>query len=119
MGERQGITIGKVLTLQLLIISAITIGFLTAAGRHAALMCLLGGMAAFMPNLYLAARIQRAKDKSAKTVVSSFYKGESGKLVLTAILFYLIFQVPQIQIIPLLAGYMAALSVFWFALIMR
>jgi ATP synthase protein I len=45
--------------------------------------------------------------------------GESGKLLLTAALFILIFKVPNVEILPLFVGYITALSVFWFALIMR
>ena len=119
MSERQGVTVSKVLTLQLLIIAAISAGFAVAGGLQSALSPFLGGVVAFIPNLYFALRIHRAKNQSARKVVNSFYAGESGKLILTALLFFLIFQVPHIQILPLLSGYIAALSVFWFALVMR
>jgi ATP synthase protein I len=45
--------------------------------------------------------------------------GESVKLLLTVGLFILIFQIPRVEILPLMAGYIAALSIFWFALLMR
>ncbi|MGR9114739.1 MAG: ATP synthase subunit I [Gammaproteobacteria bacterium] len=119
MAERHGTTVSKVLTLQVLIITAMSAGFAVASGQQSALSSLLGGAAAFVPNLYFAMRVHRAKHQSARKIVNSFYAGESGKLILTAILFYLIFQVPHIKILPLLSGYIAALSVFWFALVMR
>ena len=119
MAERQGSIVSKVLTLQVLIIAAISAGFTVATGLQSALSPFLGGLAAFVPNLYFALRIHRAKNQSARKIVNSFYAGESGKLILTAILFFLIFQVPHIKILPLLSGYIAALSVFWFALVMR
>jgi ATP synthase protein I len=112
-------TVGKVLTLQILIITIVVAGFAIAGGWRSALSPFLGGLTAFLPNLYFALRIQRTKNNNAKEIVNSFYAGESGKLVLTALLFFLIFQVPQLKILPLLSGYMAALSVFWFALLMR
>jgi ATP synthase protein I len=112
-------TVVRILVLQILIITTVTAGFALLSGLSEALWPLLGGFAAFIPNLYFALRIYSSKGKSARKIVNSFYAGESGKLVLTAILFFLIFQIPHVKILPLLSGYIAALSVFWFALIMR
>lgn len=119
MAERQSATVSKVLALQLIIITAVTLGFTLVTGPQSALSPFLGGVAAFVPNLYFALRIHSAKHQDARKIVNSFYAGESGKLILTAVLFFLIFQVPQIKILPLLSGYIAALSVFWFALVLR
>ena len=55
----------------------------------------------------------------AKKVVRTFYMGESAKLILTAVMFFLVFQWSEVVIIPLMAGFVAALTVFWFALIIR
>jgi ATP synthase protein I len=96
-----------------------TAGFVLAGGWQKALSPALGGMAAFIPNLYFALRIYKSAGQEARKIVRSFYAGESGKLLLTAALFFMIFQIPNIEILPLLAGYIAALSVFWFALLMR
>jgi ATP synthase protein I len=112
-------TVSKILSYQLLIILIIAAGFAFAGGWQKGLSSALGGMAAFIPNLYFAARIVRSSGKPARNIVNSFYVGESGKLLLTAALFIMIFKVPNIEILPLLAGYIAALSVFWFALLMR
>lgn len=94
-------------------------GFAVTGGRISGYSSALGGAAAFIPNLYFAFRMQRASGQEARKIVRAFYAGESGKLILTAALFALIFQIPNIEILPLLAGYLAALSVFWFALLMR
>lgn len=112
-------TVSKILGYQILIILIITVGFTFAGGRLQGLSSALGGVAAFVPNLYFALRIYRSSGKPARKIVNSFYAGESGKLLLTAALFIMIFKVPNIEILPLLAGYIAALSVFWFALLMR
>lgn len=79
----------------------------------------MGGIVAFLPNLYFILWVFRANGQNAKKIVNSFYAGESGKLILTALLFFLVFQLPDIEFLPLLTGYVAALSVFWFALILR
>lgn len=112
-------TVVRILSYQVLIILIVTAGFGVIAGEPQALSAFLGGMAAFIPNLYFALRIHRSAGQEARKIVNSFYAGESGKLLLTAALFIMIFQVSNIQILPLLVSYMAALSVFWFALLMR
>lgn len=119
MTGRKYSTVSKILGYQILIILIVTAGFAFAGGWRQGLSCALGGMAAFVPNLYFALRIHRSSGKPARKIVNSFYAGESGKLLLTAALFIMIFKIPNIEILPLLAGYIAALSVFWFALLMR
>ena len=118
MTSRKCSTVSKILSYQILIILIITAGFAFAGWRQG-ISSALGGMAAFVPNLYLALRIVKSSGQPARKIVNSFYAGEAGKLLLTAALFILIFKVPNIEILPLLAGYIAALSVFWFALLMR
>lgn len=112
-------TVEKILILQAFIIIAISSGFAVVSGLQSAKSPFLGALAAFIPNLYFALHILRASGQDAKKIVNSFYAGESGKLILTAVLFFLIFQIPNINFLTLLLGYIAVLSVFWFALIMR
>ena len=119
MTGRKLSTVSKILSYQVMIILIISAGFAIAGGWHQGLSSALGGIAAFIPNLYFALRIVRSSGKPARNIVNSFYAGESSKLLLTAALFIMIFKVPNIQILPLLTGYIAALSVFWFALLMR
>jgi ATP synthase protein I len=93
--------------------------FFFAAGLDKAKSAILGGTAAFIPNLYFALSLRRVSGQQAKKIVRAFYSAESGKLILTAALFVMIFQVPGLEIWPLIVCYTAALSVFWFALLMR
>ena len=111
--------VSKILGFQILIIIITASGFAFAAGWQKAQFSALGGLAAFFPNLYFALRVYKSAGQDAKKIVNSFYAGESGKLLLTALLFIMIFKIPNIDIIPLLTGYVTALSVFWFALLMR
>jgi len=78
-----------------------------------------GGIAALIPNVYFARKVSQHKGGEAKKVVRSFYAGESGKLIMTAILFAIIFQDPKLDVIAMLTVYMSALTVFWFALLIR
>jgi ATP synthase protein I len=112
-------TVIKIISYQILIIIIMTAGFALTGGRTSALSAVLGGAAAFIPNLYFALRVYKSSGQEARKIVNSFYAGESGKLLLTAALFIMIFQLPNIEILTLLAVYTAALSVFWFALLMR
>jgi ATP synthase protein I len=112
-------TVSKIISFQILLIITMTAGFFLAGGKPYALSAALGGAAAFIPNLYFALRVYRSAGQEARKIVRSFYAGESGKLLLTGALFFMIFQLPNIEILPLLAVYIAALSVFWFALLMR
>jgi ATP synthase protein I len=111
-------TVAKVLAYQFAIILVVSLGF-ALEGWPKALSSAMGGIAAFIPNLYFALRISGAAGQEAGKVLRSFYIGESVKLLLTALLFMLIIQIPNIDILPLLAGFISALSVFWFALLMR
>lgn len=119
MTDRKYSTVSKIISYQILTIIIMTAGFALAGDRSEALSAISGGVAAFIPNLYFALRVHKSAGQEARKIVRSFYAGESGKLLLTAALFFMIFQLPNIEILPLLAVYIAALSVFWFALLMR
>jgi ATP synthase protein I len=47
-----------------------------------------------------------------------FYAGETAKLILTVALFSIVLQIPAVDFLTLLIGYIAVLSVFWFALLL-
>ena len=117
--ERKISTVVKILRLQIIVVLMICLGFYIVGEGSRVLSSFLGGVAAFLPNLYFALRMARVTEQDAQKIVRSFYAGESGKLILTAMLFIMIFQIPTIELLPLLAAYVAALSVFWFALIFR
>ncbi len=119
MTDSKRSTVSRILGYQLLIILLTTAGFAIAGSWQLGLSSALGGVVAFIPNLYFALRVHRTSGLEPRKIVNSFYAGESGKLLLTAALFMMIFQVPNIKILPLLTGYVTALSVFWFALLMR
>jgi ATP synthase protein I len=111
-------TVAKILGCQVLIIAVVSLGFVVG-GWQKAFSSAIGGLAAFIPNLYFALRVAGSAEQDARKILRSFYVGESVKLLLTVALFMLIFQIPSIEILPLMAGYVAALSVFWFALLVQ
>mgnify|MGYP006278797515 CR=1 FL=1 len=114
--ESQFSAVGKILTAQLLVAIALALGVLWQGGWQDAESSLLGSGVALLPNLYFAYKIYLARNQNAQGVVNAFYAGETVKLVLTAALFAMVLQVQGINFLILLAGYIAVLSVFWFAL---
>lgn len=89
-------------------------------GDRAAISALAGGLVAFVPNLVYSLGLGIRDDRrTAKQVARLFFGGEVLKLLLTALLFAAVFQVPNVAILPLMAGFVSALTVFWFALLVR
>jgi ATP synthase protein I len=78
-------------------------------GPVAAKSALLGGLTVVIPNGFLAARLLGGRDSSAKALLRSAWIGEAGKLVLTALLFGVIFAAIRPLSAPaVFAGFIAA-----------
>lgn len=95
---------------------AVVIAYLVG-GMSTARSALLGGLIAFLPNVYLARRVGVAQNKTAQEIVRSFYIGETVKIIVTALLFGLALHVPGVVFAPLIAAFIAALMVFWLGLL--
>lgn len=119
MATGKYLSVKKVLLYQILLILLVTVSYSLVRGFGEARSALIGGCAAFVPNLYFAYKTRMAIGQPAKKILNAFYAAESGKLILTGALFLIIFQIPRLEILPIIIGYMVALSVFWFALLMR
>lgn len=111
-------TVKKILLIQVVVVSSISAVLFYFVGLESSVSCFLGGIIAFLPNCYFAAKMRKMRNEKAKLIVRSFYSGEAKKILLTSALFALAFQYPSVQIIPLMAGFIAVISVFWFALIL-
>ena len=109
-----------VLTAQLTTVSLAGMAAWLAEGMGGARSALLGGMVAFLPNLYFAFRFGiRDPRKTTRQVIRAFYAGEAVKLFITAGLFVLVFQLPDIRFVPLFVSFGLAVGVAWFALLVR
>jgi ATP synthase protein I len=86
-------------------------------GNVAGYSALLGGLIAWLPNLYFAHKAFRFSGaRAAQEIVRSFYAGEAGKLILTFVLFALAFAGVKPLEAPMLFGvYLLTLMVSWFA----
>ncbi|ATG88409.1 ATP synthase subunit I [Methylomonas koyamae] len=109
-------TVRRVLYAQVLMATIVASGFLLMGGWKSAMSPLIGGGVALIPNLYFAYKVYLARYRDASGILKAFYAGETVKLLLTAALFAMVLQIPWINFLTLLVGYIAVLSVFWFAL---
>ena len=81
-----------VLLVQLLVLLLLALVVWQWQGAVAGYSGLCGGLIAWLPNLYFAHKAFRFSGaRAAQAIVRSFYAGEAGKLVLTAVLFALTF----------------------------
>jgi len=88
-------------------------------GEVAGMSALLGGVTAVVPNGFLAARLlQPSRDESARAMMRSAWFGEIGKVLLTALLFGVIFGfVRPVHPLAVFAGFIAAQLVVFGALL--
>jgi ATP synthase protein I len=86
-------------------------------GQVAAVSALLGGMVAVIPNGFLAARLLAPRGHDAKALMRSAWLGEIGKLLLTVLLFGVIFAALRpIAPLAVFGGFIAAQLVVFAAL---
>ena len=109
----------KILKYQVLVIFFVSFFFMLAMNLESGISSFLGGLIAFLPNLYFGWQLKKITQLETKKFINSFYRNEATKLFLTALFFVLIFRIPEIKLLPLLACYISVLTVFWFALLMR
>jgi ATP synthase protein I len=76
-----------------------------------------GGLIVWLPNLYFAYKAFRFSGaRAAQAIVRSFYAGEAGKLILTAVLFALAFVgVKPLAPLALFGVFLLTQAVNWFA----
>ena len=98
------------LTVLLAVVATLLSG--TMAGRSA----LLGGLVSVLPNAYFARKLfQHHGAHAARQIVNSFYKGEAAKLILSVVLFAMVFKCFKIIPLVFFVVYIVVQMVFWFA----
>lgn len=110
--------LGRILRMQAAVLLAVFIGGLVGFGWQVAKSAGLGGVIAFLPSAYFALKVCRSQGKTPQQIVRGFYLGEAVKLALTAAFFFLALHMPGVRFVPLMLGFIAVLSVFWFALLL-
>jgi ATP synthase protein I len=89
-------------------------------GQTAASSVFLGGMTALIPNAFLAARLMRAgTGEEGRALLRAAWLGETGKVILTALLFAVIFaRVRPLEPLAVFGGYICAHLVIFGALLL-
>jgi len=107
-----------VLGLQLLVVCCVTFGFLLASGLTAAKSAAIGGAIAVIPGAFYAWRLIGSRGAAAGLMLRVHVAAEAGKLALTVILFAATFAwIRDVSVISLFTAYIAALMVYWLALL--
>ena len=106
-----------VLLVQLIVVLLLAATLWYWRGAVAGYSGLLGGLIAWLPNLYFAHKAFRFSGaRAAQAIVRSFYAGEAGKLVLTAVLFALVFAgVKPLDALAVFGVFLLTQLVNWFA----
>lgn len=111
------IPVFPVLVVQLIVVLLLAAALWQWRGAVAGYSGLYGGLIAWLPNLYFAHKAFRFSGaRAAQAIVRSFYAGEAGKLVLTAVLFALVFAgVKPLDALALFGVFLLTQLVNWFA----
>lgn len=107
-----------VLGLQLLVAGTVTLVFLLASGLEAGKSAAIGGAIAFIPGAFYAWRLVVSRKANPDRLLRVHVVAEAGKLILTFVMFAGTFAwMKDVVAIPLFVTYIAALMVYWLALI--
>ncbi|MFP6799126.1 MAG: F0F1 ATP synthase subunit I [Pseudomonas sp.] len=106
-----------VLLVQLLALLLLALVLWQWQGAVAGYSGLCGGLIAWLPNVYFAHKAFRFSGaRAAQAIVRSFYAGEAGKLVLTAVLFALTFAgVKPLEPLAVFGAFFLTQLVNWFS----
>lgn len=117
---RGGLVMVGMLLGQALVTVALAGALLIWQGQVAAVSALLGGLTALVPNAFLAGRLLRAgTGGGGKPLLRAAWVGEIGKLLLTVLLFAVIFaRVRPLEPLAVFGGYIAAQAVIFGALLL-
>jgi len=107
---------GRLLLIQIGITLLAALIALSISGAHAAISVVLGGLVSALPSAYFARTLFRHKGaRSARLIVSRFYKGEAIKISLSVVLFALVFRFANVIPSIFFAAYVVVQLVMWFA----
>ena len=99
--------VSRALVVQLVVVILLTIVCAVTLGIIAAYSVLIGGLIALVANVYFTYKaFQLYGARSVAAIVQSFWAGQIGKMVVTAVLFALVFiAVKPFDVVLLFLGY--------------
>ncbi len=100
-----------------LIVTVVMCGLLLCLmNANAGLSALLGGLVSIIPNIVFAKLLFHHQGaRAAKKIVTSFYKGEALKIVITMTLFAAVFKLTTVTPVIFFVVYILVQTGFWFA----
>lgn len=106
-----------VLVVQLMVVLIAAVILWQWRGSVSGYSGLCGGLIAWLPNVYFAHKAFRFSGaRAAQAIVRSFYAGEAGKLILTAVLFALTFAgVKPLDALAVFGVFLLTQLVNWFS----
>lgn len=106
----------RLLKMQLMTSGLISLVLLLFYGKDEGISAMLGGLVAIVPTIVFARKMFRFQGaRAAKQIVKSFYIGEALKILLTAILFCLVFILYKVAPLAFFLTYIVVLMNYWFA----
>lgn len=100
---------------QISVVVVITAFCATFFSYNAAISAGLGGLVCIIPNVYFAVKLfQYEGARSAQKIVKAFYKGEAVKIILSIILFTLVFVFCKVTPLAFFTTYIAVQMTHWF-----
>ena len=111
------LTVFPILLAQLIALSGTALALWQWHGVVVGYSGLCGGLIAWLPNMYFAHKAFRYSGaRAAQAIVRSFYAGEAGKLIFTAVLFALTFAgVKPLAPLAVFGVFILTQLVSWFA----
>lgn len=113
LASKSSVVAYRILAIQALIALLVS-GLFLLQGLNAAYSALIGGLLCIIPNVVFVFLTHRhGGAQAAKKVVNAFYLAEAMKLVLTALLFALVFITMSVKVLPLFVAYIACLMAYF------
>ena len=108
----------RIILIQVAVAVVMALLMLAFQGLQAAASAFVGGAIGFFTSFVYAIKMLAPLGSEAKKIMRSHYSAEAYKLVVTILLFSLVFtQYKDVHVLPLMATYAATLTVYWVALI--
>ena len=106
----------QLIMIQGFVVLLVAIAFLLWHGVQASKSALFGGLAWVIPSLVFARWLfANVSPQATKQIIVNFMLAELAKLLLAGVLFVLIAKFASVVLLPLVAGFAAALIAVWLA----
>lgn len=111
-------SVRRIIQIQIAVTITIALLMLVLQGMSSAISAFVGGTIGFITSLIYAIKMQAPPGSAPREILRAHYKAEAYKMVITILLFTLVFtQYKDINALPLFAAYAATAAVYWVALI--